>query len=131
MIHHPKKIDPYGLLALVCFRIQDWSSNLWTHRINTFCCFFLFSKFNVFFVKVVIWRSSYITITYHVSCRNENFHQRNFRGCSLITLAWLGHVNWRNGTHSFWFAFPTSLVFVCQVIIWLYHVACRSGSVSF
>ena len=31
---------------------------------------------------------------------------------SLITLAWLGHVTWRNGNISFWCTFPPSVVIV-------------------
>ena len=97
---------------------------------------FLSFKFNALKLSQKLWfddlyLSGYHIIKDHVSCRNENFHRRTFRGCSLITLAWLGDVNWRSGTHSFWFAFPTSLVFVCQVIMWLHHVTCRNNSISF
>ena len=75
--------------------------------------------------------SGYHIIKDHVSCSNGNFHHRNFRDCSLITLAWLGYVNWRSGTNSFWFAFPTKSGFACQVITWIHQVTCRNGSVSF
>ena len=60
----------------------------------------------------------------------DSFHQRKFRGCSLITLAWLGHMKWKSGTLSFWYAFPPSFVVVCQVITWLCHVTWRNDSVS-
>ena len=43
----------------------------------------------------------------------------------------IGHVNWRSGTNSFWFAFQTSSVFLCQVITWIHQMTCRNGSVSF
>ena len=57
----------------------------------------------------------YITIKDHVSYRNENFHQRNFRGCNLITLEWLGHVNCRSGTHSFWLVCILNKFGVCMI----------------
>ena len=97
--------------------------------------FFVFRIFCIkTFIRVAIWRSLFIRnyiIKDHVSCKNENFQQHNLRSCSLITSTWLGHVNWRSGSHLFWFAFPTSLMSACQVLTRLHHVKFWNGSVSF
>ena len=130
VICHPQKIDPYEVLGLACFRIQQWSTNLWTQRINTFYCvsFFVFQILDLktFVSKAVIWHSSFIRIS-----TQGTFHQRKIRAFSLITLALLDHVKWRSDTFSFWYTFPSSLLVVFQVITQLHHMPCRSGSVSF
>ena len=92
VIRHPQKIDPFEVLGLACFRIQQWSINLWTQRINTFYCvsFFVFQILDLktFVSKAVIWHSSFIRIS-----TQGTFHQRKIRAFSLITLALLDHVN--------------------------------------
>ena len=99
-------------------------------------CFFLSFKFKVFtaFVKVVILRSSFI-ISHNQRSRVllewVPFINASLGAVVLITLAWLGHVEWKSATLSFWHAFPPSLVVLYQVITWLPHVTCRNGSASF
>ena len=110
------------------------SCKFWTWRINISYSVFFHTKFDAY----ELYKSYYMLFSFvRISC--------NQRSCGLLrwvlfieatveaevivcTLAWLGHVNWRHATISFWCVFPPRLVVSPKDVLWTstYGLLCNA-----
>ena len=97
-------------------------------QINLILSFFLFRCDTLKHLQK-LWYGTFHLSEYHIIKGSRDlwgwvsFINASLVTLALITLVWEGHVTWRNGTPSFWYAeyvFPANLVVVAflKVVLW-------------